>query len=64
VLHKYFLGEQPYSEKNAYKPTPPTTQSAFCGEEISKGKLGSAIVTSEKTSRLKFAVEAVDFNRG
>ena len=48
--------QQPYSEENAHKPTPPRAVS-LCGEEISKGKLGSAIVTmdacnSEKLSDL------------
>ena len=48
--------QQPYSEENAHKPTPPRAVS-LCGEEISKGKLGSAIVTmdacnSEKSSDL------------
>ena len=47
--------QQPNSEKNAHKTTPP--RSCLCGEEISKGKLGSAIVTmdacnSEKLSEL------------
>jgi hypothetical protein len=50
--------QQLYKEENALKPTPPRSQLAVVGnEEISKGKLGSAIVTmdacnSEKRSDL------------